>query len=56
MNFFKQRRLNRLERKVITAAKVWSGSFKYYSDAEDAEKALLKAVEKLVRYEKENEE
>ena len=55
MNFFKQRRLNRLERKVIQAAKVWSGSFKYYSDAEDAEKVLLKAVEKLVKYEKENE-
>jgi len=56
MNFFKQRRLNRLERKVITAAKRWNGTFKYYSDAEDAERVLLKAVEKLVKYEKENEE
>jgi len=56
MNFFKQRILNQLERNVIQAAKVWSGSFKYYSDAEDAEKVLLKAVEKLVKYEEKNEE
>jgi hypothetical protein len=56
MNFFKQRRLNRLERNVIQAAKVWSGSFKYHSDAEAAERVLLKAVKKLVKYEKENEE
>jgi len=53
MNFLKQRRLNRLERNVIQAAKVWSGSFKYHSDAEAAERVLLKAVKKLVKYEEE---
>lgn len=56
MNFFKQRRLNRLERKVVTAAKRWSGSFKKYCDFEDAEVSLAKAVENLIRFEEKNKE
>ena len=46
MNFLKQRRLNRLERNVIQAAKVWSGSFKYHSDAEAAEKGFTQSRKK----------
>jgi len=56
MNFFKQRRLNRLERKVITAAKRWNGTFKKYCDFADAEASLGRAVENLIRFEEENEE
>lgn len=56
MNFLKQRRLNRLERKVVTAAKRWNGTFKKYCDFADAEASLGRAVENLIRLEEESEE
>ena len=55
MKIIKKFTKSRLEKNVIQAAKAWNSSFKHYSDWADAESRLGEAVDKLVKFE-ENEE
>ncbi len=57
MNWFKVRKLNHLERRVVNAAKYACSSFQTAGEFHDAEQLLIEAVNALRRFEnKENEE
>jgi hypothetical protein len=57
MNWFKMRKLNHLERRVVNAAKYACSSFQTAGEFHDAEQLLIEAVNALKRFEnKESEE
>ena len=57
MNWFKIRKLNHLERRVVNAAKYACSSFETAGELHDAEQLLIEAVNALKRFEnKENEQ
>ena len=57
MNWFKIRKLNHLERRVVNAAKYACSNFQTAGEFHDAEELLFEAVNALKRFEnKEREE
>jgi len=57
MNWFKIRKLNNLERRVVNAAKYACSSFQTVDEFHGAEQLLIEAVNALKRFENmENEE